>query len=68
MNAFQEAGFSLGRLPPGPGNAITDVSGVLVGHRTFIRDSGEDAVRTGVTAILPAEDPYAEPLPAGAFV
>ncbi len=68
MNAFQEAGFFLGGLPPGPGDAITDVAGISVGHRTLIRDSGEDAIRTGVTAILPAEDPYAEPLPAGAFV
>ena len=43
---------------PGPNNAITDVSGVLVGYHTLI--SGEGAlvvgkgpVRTGVTAILP---------------
>jgi D-aminopeptidase len=37
-------------LPPGPNNAITDVAGVRVGHRTLIRG---EAVRTGVTAILP---------------
>jgi D-aminopeptidase len=43
---------------PGPHNAITDVTGVEVGHTTLI--SGEGAlvrgkgpVRTGVTAILP---------------
>ena len=36
---------------PGPLNAITDVSGVAVGHTTLIE--GGD-VRTGVTAILPA--------------
>lgn len=35
---------------PGPLNAITDVPGVEVGHRTII--SG-DSVRTGVTAVWP---------------
>lgn len=39
---------------PGPLNAITDVEGVTVGHETIIRDlEGGDAIRTGVTAILP---------------
>jgi D-aminopeptidase len=43
---------------PGPLNAITDVSGVTVGHVTLIRGEGalkvgEGPVRTGVTAILP---------------
>ncbi|MFN2187590.1 MAG: P1 family peptidase [Candidatus Promineifilaceae bacterium] len=43
---------------PGPLNAITDVSGTLVGHSTIISGSGsltvgEGPVRTGVTAILP---------------
>lgn len=47
---------------PGPLNAITDVSGVEVGHVTLIRDEpgpagegveGAVPVRTGVTAILP---------------
>src|SRR3989304_6718116 len=36
---------------PGPQNAITDVAGVEVGHTTLV--SG-DAVRTGVTVVLPA--------------
>lgn len=35
---------------PGPFNAITDVPGVAVGATTLIRG---DAIRTGVTAILP---------------
>jgi D-aminopeptidase len=35
---------------PGPLNAITDVSGLLVGHLTLIEG---DAVRTGVTVVLP---------------
>jgi len=67
LNAFRGAGLSLGRLPPGPRCTITDVPGVRVGHRTIVRGSGEGAIRTGVTAILPPGDPYAEMLPAGAF-
>jgi D-aminopeptidase len=39
-----------GIFQPGPLNAITDVEGVRVGHRTLVRG---DSVRTGVTAILP---------------
>lgn len=44
---------------PGPHNAITDVSGVAVGHATVIRGDpgpvvrGQGPVRTGVTAVLP---------------
>ena len=40
--------FELGR--PGRWNAITDVSGVAVGHVTLVEG---ESVRTGVTAILP---------------
>jgi len=47
---LRDLGVAPGILTPGPLNAITDVSGVKVGHRTLIV---EDAVRTGVTAILP---------------
>lgn len=44
-----------GRLAPGPGNAITDVAGVAVGHRS-LRGDGRF---TGVTAIVPhAGDPF----------
>ncbi len=39
---------------PGALNAITDVAGVLVGHRTLVEGEGPSAVRTGVTAILPS--------------
>ena len=43
---------------PGPLNAITDVTGVIVGHTTLISGEGKlqvgrGPVRTGVTAILP---------------
>src|SRR5215207_4480984 len=46
----RDVGITVGILPTGTLNAITDVDGVLVGHTTLI--SG-DNVRTGVTAILP---------------
>jgi len=46
----RDLGVVTGVIPPGPLNAITDVSGVTVGHTTLIR--GND-IRTGVTAILP---------------
>lgn len=68
MNAFRRAGLTLGRLPPGPRSAITDVPGVRVGHCTLIEGQGEKAVRTGVTAVVPPGDPYAEPLSAGVFI
>jgi D-aminopeptidase len=62
----------IGALEPGPGNAITDVAGVRVGHVTVWRDEpgGRGIARTGVTAILPGavESLYAEPVPAGAAV
>ena len=46
----RDVGVIIGRLPVGSGNAITDVPGVRVGHRTvWVGDS----IRTGVTAILP---------------
>src|SRR5687767_1881498 len=39
--------------PTGAFNAITDVKGVEVGYSTLISGDGKNAVRTGVTAILP---------------
>ena len=56
----RDLGIVIGQLPTGRLNAITDVAGVRVGHRTVIRG---DAVRTGVTVILPHEgDPGSEPV------
>lgn len=46
----RDLGINVGSLDAGTLDAITDVAGVAVGHRTLIR--GND-VRTGVTAILP---------------
>ncbi len=68
MNAFGRLGLKLGRIAPGPKGMITDVPGVRVGHCTLIEGEGEEAIRTGVTAIVPPGDPYAEPLSAGIFV
>lgn len=47
---FRDYGFTVGFLPIGVRNAITDVKGVTVGHYTKI--TGED-IRTGVTIIDP---------------
>jgi D-aminopeptidase len=41
----RQAGILIGILEPGPLNAITDVAGVAVGHRTIIEG---DRIRTGV--------------------
>ena len=49
---LRELGITVGALPPGPLNAITDVAGVRVGYATLIRDTPQ-IVRTGVTAIWP---------------
>jgi D-aminopeptidase len=40
----------VGRFPTGERNALVDVPGVMVGHRTLAEG---DRLRTGVTAILP---------------
>jgi D-aminopeptidase len=59
----REAGIAFGILPTGPLNAITDVSGVRVGHVTLIEGK---SIRTGVTAILPhAGNLYQDKVPAG---
>ena len=60
----RDLGITIGRGTPGPLNAITDVTGLRVGHRTVIRgdDGAHDAIRTGVTAIMPHEGrPWLEP-------
>ena len=53
------------RFPCGATNAITDVTGVTVGHSTLA--AGD--VQTGVTAIVPPGDNlYQQPLPCGVAV
>jgi len=53
----RDLGIRIGAGEAGPLDAITDVPGVRVGHRTLIHgaDGAPDAVRTGVTAIFPHE-------------
>src|SRR5437867_12226911 len=59
-------GITPGVLAPGPLNAITDVSGVAVGHTTLVTG---DSVRTGVTAVLPhGGNLFQEKVPAAVFV
>jgi D-aminopeptidase len=59
-------GLAPGIYPAGPLNAITDVTGVKVGHFTLIE--GTD-IRTGVTAILPhGGNLYQDKVPAGLAV
>jgi len=62
----RDLGITVGVLPTGPLNAITDVDGVLVGHTTLIRG---DNIRTGVTAILPhGGNLFLEKVPGAIFV
>lgn len=61
----RDMGITVGGLPTGPRNAITDVAGVAVGHVTL--DTPE--FKTGVTALLPCgENPFFHKLPAASFV
>ncbi|MBI3971677.1 MAG: P1 family peptidase, partial [Chloroflexi bacterium] len=67
---LRDLGITIGTLPLGPYNAITDVPGVRVGHATIIRGEGplrvgEGPVRTGVTAIHPHEgSAFSQSMPA----
>jgi D-aminopeptidase len=47
---LRELGYAVGRFPTGRLNALVDVPGVLVGHRTVAEG---ERLRTGVTAVLP---------------
>lgn len=49
----RDYGIKFGILETGRNNAITDVSGVKVGHKTLVK--GKD-IRTGVTAIIPHDE------------
>src|SRR5690242_83252 len=62
----RDAGVTVGVLPTGPLNAITDVAGVTVGHTTIVRG---DNVRTGVTAVLPhSGNLFREKVPGAVFI
>jgi D-aminopeptidase len=63
----RDLGVRIGRLEPGPWNAITDVAGVRVGHVTLVEGDGESAVRTGVTAVVPRDDVWHKKVPAAVY-
>jgi D-aminopeptidase len=72
---LRELGLRIGRFETGAANAITDVTGVTVGHVTVWRDepeppTGRGVARTGITAVLPGpvETLHAQPVPAGTAV
>ncbi|AOK32087.1 MULTISPECIES: P1 family peptidase [Burkholderia] len=49
----RDLGIRIGRGRPGRFNAITDVTGVRVGHHTIHVDAGDASAHTGVTVIEP---------------
>jgi D-aminopeptidase len=71
MTRLRDLGITVGDLPTGRHNAITDVAGVRVGHTTLISGEGplrvgHGPVRTGVTVIFPTErQAWEEPVFAG---
>lgn len=69
---LRDLGIVIGTMPTGRWNAITDVPGVRVGHVTRIEGEGplvpgRGPIRTGVTAILPADDVVRAPVSAARF-
>ncbi|HYK56797.1 MAG TPA: P1 family peptidase [Flavisolibacter sp.] len=62
----RDLGITIGVLPTGSLNGITDVPGVKVGQTTIIKG---DSVHTGVTAILPHEgNLFQQKVPAAIYV
>jgi D-aminopeptidase len=62
----KDIGLSIGVLPSGKWNAITDVAGVQAGQVTLMR---ADSVRTGVTVILPhTGNLFQQKVPAAVYV
>jgi D-alanine--D-alanine ligase len=71
----RDIGIQIGRMSPGIHNAITDVKGVRVGHFSRREDNVQipgstetGSIRTGVTAIMPAGQAYANRIAAGGFI
>ena len=75
VRRLRDHGLRIGPREAGPSNSIADVSEVVVGHVTVVRDeseppAGRGVARTGVTAIAP-RDPArlrTEPVVAGTAV
>ena len=62
----RDIGLAPGVLAPGPLNAITDVGDVRVGHVTL---TSGDAIRTGVTVVVPhGGNIFQEKVPGAVFV
>ena len=73
MPRARDIGIRIGVLPTGPTNSVIDVPGVGLGHTTLHRDepsppAGRGVARTGVTALVVADDAYQRPLAAGGAV
>ncbi len=63
---LRDYGITIGVMPVGKNNAITDVEGVKIGHTTLIIG---DSVHTGVTAIVPhAGNIFKEKVPAAIYI
>jgi D-aminopeptidase len=71
--AARPAAIAIGNLPSGPLDAITDVPGVRVGQITKIEGAagplvpGRGPVRTGVTVVLPNDDPWTKRVAAATY-
>lgn len=68
----RQLGVSVGSLPTGKRNDITDIEGVGVGHSTIIagegkHQPGEGPVRTGVSIILPHQKDLWNDRPSAGF-
>jgi D-aminopeptidase len=73
MPRAADLGIRIGHLRTGPTNSVLDVPGVGLGHATVWRDeadppAGRGVARTGVTVLIPAENAYRRPVPAGGAV
>jgi D-aminopeptidase len=71
VTRYRDLGLTVGQLPTGALNAITDVAGVRVGMTTLIVGEGplvvgQGPVRTGVTVVVPHEGIGHHPVFAGA--
>jgi len=70
---LRDLGITIGSMPVGPNNAITDVAGVRVGHSTIVEGNGalspgNGPIRTGVTVIEPRPElARDEPVFAGTY-
>ena len=61
----RDFGITVGELPAGPLNRISDVPGVTVGHATIATETHN----TGITVVLPcADNPFVRKLPCASFV